>query len=296
MKLLELKGQVNPTKNYKKVISLENLESVSVNGCTIHIKTTTNSYTEFHCDELTAERRYDDIILNLTREQHDEPVDVPVTQSHTADTVPRSFEYKFICEADKISVEDEQEGVTVEYPFDGRTLVDVCAAHSRAFIDNYNAIYNYYDDYLDFPVGRIEKHTEYVEHDDPTIPLIATITAAAVATSQDKNVPADIFVRYAGHTNEFEVEIFIGGWEFRDEPQFIYRANGGATQSVFRFDCTLLESLSAVAWLIEELKAYTVDNIPNDIVTDLRYKLYQMTPNDIVNDLRYKLSRRHEEE
>lgn len=287
MKLLELKGQVHPTKNYKKVVSLENLESVSVNGCAIHIKTTTNSYTEFHCDELTAERRYDDIILNLTREQHDESVDIPVpttpklyTDNEVYAAAPRIFEYKFICEADKISVEDEQEGVTVEYPFDGRTLVDVCSAHSRAFVDNYNAIYNYYDDYLDFPVGHIEKHTEYVEHDDPTIPLIATITAAAVATSQDKNIPADIFTRYAGHTNEFEVEIFVGGWGFRDEPQFIYRANGGATQSVFRFDCTLLESLSDVAWLLEELKEYTVDNIPNDIV----------------NDLRYKLSRRHEEE
>lgn len=288
MKLLELKGQVNPTKNYKKVISLENLESVSVNGCTIHIKTITNSYTEFHCDELTAERRYDDIILNLTREQHDEPVDilVPAAPKHYSDdsvdvAAPRIFEYKFICEADKISVEDAQEGVTVEYPFDGHTLVDVCAAHNRAFIDNYNAIYNYYDDYLDFPVGRIEKQTtEYVEQDSSSIPTIATITAAAVATSQDKNVPADIFVRYAGHTNEFEVEIFIGGWEFRDEPQFIYRANGGATQSVFRFDCTLLDSLSDVAWLIEELKEYSVENIPNDIV----------------NDLRYKLSCRHEEE
>jgi hypothetical protein len=287
MKLLELKGQVNPTKNYKKVVSLENLESVSVNGCAIHIKTTTNSYTEFHCDELTAERRYDDIVLNLTREQHDESVDamVPATPKLYTDNevyaaAPRIFEYKFICEADKISVEDEQEGVTVEYPFDGRTLVDVCSAHSRAFVDNYNAIYNYYDDYLNFPVGHIDKHAEYVEQDSASIPVIATITAAAVAMSQDKNVPADIFVRYAGHTNEFEVEIFIGGWEFRDEPQFIYRANGGATQSVFRFDCTLLESLSDVAWLIEELKEYTVDNIPNDIV----------------NDLRYKLSRRHEEE
>lgn len=288
MKLLELKGQVNPTKNYKKVVSLENLESVSINGCAIHIKTTTNSYTEFHCDELTAERRYDDIILNLTREQHDESVDTPVsaTPKHYSDdtvdvTAPRVFEYKFICEVDKISVEDEQEGITVEYPFDGRTLVDVCAAHSRAFVDNYNAIYNYYDDYLDFPVGRIEKQTtEYVEQDSSSIPLIATITAAAVATSQDKNIPADIFVRYAGHTNEFEVEIFIGGWEFRDEPQFIYRANGGATSSVFRFDCTLLESLSDVAWLLEELKEYSVENIPNDIV----------------NDLRYKLTRRHEEE
>lgn len=288
MKLLELKGQVNPTKNYKKVVSLENLESVSINGCAIHIKTTTNSYTEFHCDELTAERRYDDIILNLTREQHDESVDttVPVTPKHYSDdtvdvTAPHVFEYKFICEADKISVEDEQECVTVEYPFDGRTLVDVCSAHSRAFVDNYNAIYNYYDDYLDFPVGRIEKHgTDYVEQDSSSIPPIATITAAAVAMSQDEKVPADIFVRYAGHTNEFEVEIFIGGWEFRDEPQFIYRANGGATQSVFRFDCTLLESLSDVAWLLEELKEYSVENIPNDIV----------------NDLRYKLSRRHEEE
>jgi hypothetical protein len=287
MKLLELKGQVNPTKNYKKVISLENLESVSVNGCAIHIKTTTNSYTEFHCDELTAERRYDDIVLNLTREQHDESVDIPVpatpklyTDNEVYAAAPHIFEYKFICEADKISVEDEQEGVTVEYPFDGRTLVDVCSAHSRAFVDNYNAIYNYYDDYLNFPVGHIDKHAEYVEQDSSSIPLIATITAAAVAMSQDKNVPADIFVRYAGHTNEFEVEIFIGGWEFRDEPQFIYRANGGATQSVFRFDCTLLESLSDVAWLLEELKEYTVDNIPNDTV----------------NDLRYKLSRRHEEE
>lgn len=289
MKLLELKGQVNPTKNYKEVVSLENLESVSINGCAIHIKTATNSYTEFHCDEPAAERRYDDIVLGLTREQHDESVDVtvpvPTTPKHYSDdtvdvTAPRVFEYKFICEPDKIVVEDTQEGVMVEYPFSNRTLVDVCSAHSRAFIDNYNEIYNYYDDYLDYPVGHIEKHTEYVEHDDPTIPLIATITAAAVAMSQDKNIPADIFVRYAGHVNEFEVEIFIGGWEFRAEPQFIYRANSDATQSVFRFDCTLLESLSDVAWLIEELKAYTVDNIPNDIV----------------NDLRYKLTRRHEEE
>lgn len=287
MKLLELKGQVNPAKNYKKVVSLENLESVSINGCTIHIKTTTNSYTEFHCDELTAESRYDDIVLGLTREQHDESVDIPVpvpvpvpaTPRHYSDntvdvTAPRVFEYKFICEPDKISVEDEQEGVTVEYPFSNRTLVDVCAAHSRAFIDNYDAIYNYYDDYLDYPVGHIEKHTtEYVEQDNSSIPSMTTITAAAIAISQDKNIPADIFVRYAGHTNEFEVDIHVGGWEFRAETQFIYRANGGASSSVFRFDCTLLESLSDVAWLLEELKEYSVENIPNDIVNDLRYKL-----------------------
>lgn len=283
MKLLELKGQVNPTKNYKEVVSLENLESVSINGCAIHIKTATNSYTEFHCDEPAAERRYDDIVLGLTREQHDESVDIPVTvpathRHYSDDTVdvaaPRVFEYKCICEPDKIVVEDPQEGVMVEYPFSNRTLVDVCAAHSRAFIDNYNAIYNYYADYLDYPVGHIEKHTtEYVEQDNSSIPSMSTITAAAVAISQDENVPADIFVRYAGHVNEFEVEIFIGGWEFRAEPQFIYRANGGASSSVFRFDCTLLESLSDVAWLLEELKEYTVENIPNDIVNDLRYKL-----------------------
>lgn len=278
MKMLELRA-TRPDKkpNEKSVINIDKIEAVGITGYEVHICCGGDSlYREYYSSVEEAEHRYDEILLQLASahepavlyEDHE-----PTIAMRPVDTSYNPCEFTIHTYPDEIEVASNNNAVS--YPIGpDKCLLNVQAAFKELVSDIYSEVYEYYAEGRNLPIGTVDE-SRYIslESDDERV---TKIIRNAIRLSNDKTCPSQIFVRYAGHTNSFEIDIHVNGWASGSEPDFSYQLPDivGTAYAV----TTMLRSLAEVEWVLKQLDYYANIDPSGTYLSRLRAALFEIRP------------------
>lgn len=246
--------------NFERVVNLEHVEDISLNGANVRFEMADGSYTEEYASEQEAASRYDEIKQALIGGQPKTHKAVPLINAKALK------EYSIIATEDEIVVNNGQ--TNISYPFSPvNCLLNAHQSAHMATSDIWSELFDMYSD-MGYPVGPVERSTKPMT--DEELELMDHLILRAVHISKATSV--DIFVRYSGHTDELEIDIHINGWKANNEPDFKYSTCPVCSWGVDTFNLVTLKELETVLNLIEKVD---VPKLKGDYIADIRSYVMQ---------------------